>query len=205
MIKNNLQVLFLSFLILGCSTPIEKKQEVQQAVFYEIFPLIIDTLHTDLRVYPYEIANDTKKLDSIAKDTTAIIIVLNDTLELLNKRDYVSLQNYLRTSSIALDSVIEDSIRIIDVARLRAKDKRIRFKTVDSFPKGTNFWTAHHDFHLSAKFSFSRILLSINRTHGVLHVGYVCGRYNCGEGFLVYIKKESGKWQIDRIEEKWAM
>lgn len=150
-------------------------------------------------------ANDNKKLDSLAKDTTSIVIALNDTLKLLEKQDYVSLQDHIKASSMPLDSMIEDNTRIIDISRLNAKDKRIQFKTIDSFPKGIDFWRTQYDFYLSAKFSFSRILLNIDKTFGLVHVGYVCGPYKCGEGFLVYIKKEEGKWKIDRIEDTWAM
>lgn len=205
MTKNAFLLFFLSISIAGCKSTDKEINKPEASLFYEIFPVLIDTLHTDLRLYPFEIANDTIKIDSIVKDTTSIVIAISDTLEHLKKRDYASLQNYVNASSKALDSMIEDTTRIVDLSKLNATDNRIRFKSIATFPKGLDFWKTEYNFYLSAKFYFSRILFNRDKTIGLLNVGYVCGPIQCGEGFLIYLKKVNERWVIDKIEETWAM
>ena len=205
MIKNTLAALLISLSITGCKSAIKEERKPVPSVFYEIFPTIIDSLHYDRRFTLYEVNNDTFKLDSLARDTTSIVIVISDTLEHLKKEDYLSLQSHLKVSSIEVDSLKEDSLIIMDFAKLRASDKRIKFRPLSSFPTGLEFWKTDNDFYLSAKFFFSNILFNKDKTRGLLHMGYVCGPYQCGEGFRVYIKKEKDKWKIEKIEDTWAM
>ncbi|MEG3656187.1 hypothetical protein V5097_02175 [Arenibacter palladensis] len=134
-------------------------------IFYEIFPVLIDTFHFEDRATLFEVTKD----------------------------------------SFRLDSLIEDSLRIVDIARLKAGDKRIGFKPISSFPTGLALWNTDYNFYLSARFSFSNILFNKDKSLGLMHVGYVCGPYDCGEGFLVYLKKEKDGWVIDKIEDTWAM
>jgi hypothetical protein len=153
----------------------------------------------------YEVNNDTFKLDSLARDTTSIVIVISDTLEHLKKDDYLRLENHLKGLPNELDSLIEDTLVILDLTKLKAIDKRIKFKVLSDFPRDLEFWENKYDFYLSAKFFFSNILFNKDKTNGLLHVGYVCGPYKCGEGFRVYIKKDKDKWKIEKIEDTWAM
>ena len=205
MIKNTLQALLISLSIAGCNSAVKEKIKPAPRVLYEIFPTLIDTLHYDSRLTLHEVNNNTFKLDSLARDTTSIVIVISDTLEHLNKDDYLSLQSHLKGLSIEVDSLKEDSLIIMDFAKLQASDKRIKFRPLSSFPTGLEFWKTDDDFYLSAKFFFSNILFNKDKTSGLLHVGYVCGPYQCGEGFRVYIKKEKDKWKIEKIEDTWAM
>ena len=103
------------------------------------------------------------------------------------------------------DSLIADSLRIFNIEKIKASDKRIVFKPLSSFPTGPAFWKSDYNFHLSARFSSSNILLNKDNSRGLLHVGYVCGTYDCGEGFLVYIKKNKDGWVIDKIDDTWSM
>ena len=205
MLKNTLLVLFLSLSIAGCSPTVKEASKSEASTFYEIFPVLIDTFHFDSRLTLYELSNDTLKLDSLARDTTSIVIAISDTLKLLKKADYLSLQNHLKGSLNEFDSLIEDSLKILDLSKLKASDKRIKFKTISSLPTGLEFWKTNYDFYLSAKFFFSNILFNKDKTSGLLHVGYVCGPYQCGEGFLVYLKKDHDGWVIEKIEDTWAM
>jgi hypothetical protein len=205
MIKRYFLVCFLSIWIAACNTPIKEERKPEASVFYEIFPVLIDTFHFDNRLIIYELNNDTLKLDSLARDTTSIIIAISDTLRLLKKEDYLSLKDHLRVSLKEVDSMIEDTLRILDIPRLQARDKRIKFKPLSSFPKGIEFWKTNYDFYLSAKFYFSNILFNKDKTSGLLQVGYLCGPYRCGEGFLVYLKKNKDGWVIEKVEDTWAM
>ena len=198
-------VLFISLSIAGCNSAVKEVKKPKASVFYEIFPVLIDTFHFDRRLTLHELTNDTLKLDSLTRDNTSIVIAISDTLKLLEKDDYLSLQNHLNGSLEELDSLIEDSLRIIDLSELKASDKRIKFKPLSSFPTGLEFWKTNYDFYLSAKFFFSKVLFNKDKTRGLLHVGYVCGPYDCGEGFLVYLKKDINGWVIEKVEDTWAM
>ena len=190
----------LSLSIAGCNPSVKEERPPEPDIFYEIFAVLIDTFHFDGRATLYEVTKDTFRLDSLARDTTSIVIAIRDTLQNLKKEDYQSLQNYLKDSKIEADS-----LRILEIAKLKASDKRVIFKPVSSFPTGLAFWKTDYNFYLSARFSFSNILFNKDKSIGLLHVGYVCGPYDCGEGFLVYIKKQKDIWVIDKIEETWAM
>jgi hypothetical protein len=205
MFKSLFLAFFLSLIIAGCSSSGKEKRLPEPSVFYEIFPALIDTLHYERRAALYEVTNDTFRLDSLARDTTSIVIAIIDTLQYLKKDDYLRLQNHLNSSSKELDSLNEDSLRILDIAKLKASDKRIIFKPISAFPTGLAFWKTDYNFYLSARFSFSNILFNKDKSRGLLHVGYVCGPYKCGEGFLVYLKKEKDRWVIDKIEDTWAI
>ena len=205
MIKGLLLAFILSLGIVGCRPSVKEVRLPEPDIFYEIFPVLIDTFHFDGRAILYEVTKDTLILDSLARDTTTIVIAIRDTLQYLKKDDYLSLQNYLKDSTKELGSLIQDSLRILDIAKLKAGDKRIKFKPLSSFPSGLAFWKTDYNFYLSARFSFSNILFNKDKSIGLLHLGYVCGPYDCGEGFLVYIKKEKDGWVIDKIEETWAM
>ena len=205
MIKSLLLAFILSLGIAGCNTSVKEERLPEPEIFYEIFPVLIDTFHFDGRATLYEVTKDSFRLDSLARDTTPIVIAIRDTLQYLKKNDYLRLQNYLRNSTKESDSLIEDSLRIVDIPRLKAGDKRIGFKPISSFPTGLAFWKTDYNFYLSARFSFSNILFNKDKSVGLIHVGYVCGPYQCGEGFLVYLKKEKDGWVIDKIEDSWAM
>jgi hypothetical protein len=205
MIKNTLPALLISLSIAGCNSAIKEERKPAPSVLYEIFPTLIDTFHYDSRLTLYEVNNDTFKLDSLARDTTSIVIVISDTLEHLKKDDYLRLENHLKGLPNELDSLIEDTLVILDLTKLKAIDKRIKFKVLSDFPRDLEFWENKYDFYLSAKFFFSNILFNKDKTNGLLHVGYVCGPYKCGEGFRVYIKKDKDKWKIEKIEDTWAM
>lgn len=204
-----IKVLFVGFIlslgIAGCRPSVKEVKLPEPEIFYEIFPVLIDTFHFERRAALYEVTNDTFRLDSLARDTTSIVIAIRDTLQYLKKDDYLHLQNHLKGSSRELDSLIEDSLRILEIARLKAGDKRINFMPLSSFPPGLAFWKTEYNFHLSAKFYFSNILFNNDKSRGLLQVEYVCGPYQCGEGFRVYIKMEKDKWVIDKIEGTWAM
>ena len=205
MIKYPLPLLFISLCIAGCTPPVREENKPETSAFYEIFPVLVDTFHYDNRRMLYELTNDTLKLDSLARDTTAIVIAIRDTLEHLKDDDYLRLHDHLKALSKEVDSILEDTLRILELSGLKASDKRIKFLPISSFPKGFAFWKTKYSFHLSAKFFFSNILFSKDKTHGLLHVGYVCGPYTCGEGFRVYVKRDGDGWAIEKVEEMWAM
>lgn len=203
--KNTFLAILILISIAGCNSELKKEVKPEVSVFYEIFPKLIDSFHFDSRLTFYEINNDTLKLDSLSRDTTSIFIAIRDTLQNLETNDYESLQNHLKELSEVVDSLNEDTLRIIDFGKLRTNDKRIKFRTISSFPTGLEFWQTDYPFYLSAKFYFSNILFNKEKTRGLLHVGYVCGPYQCGEGFLVFIEKIRDKWVIEKYVGTWAM
>lgn len=52
--------------------------------------------------------------------------------------------------------------------------------------------------------SLSKFILNKDKTRGMLYFSFVCGR-KCGEGSLVLIKKEVGKWKVQDTYNLWKI
>jgi hypothetical protein len=91
----------------------------------------------------------------------------------------------------------------IDLIKLKANNKKFRFKYQSEFPKGREFWRTEYDFYVGAKIGFSRILFDKSKSYGVLNGGFGMGILN-GSGFRIFIRKnDKGKWIIDKIIDTW--
>jgi len=77
-------------------------------------------------------------------------------------------------------------------------------KNINEFPKDREiFWKEKYDFIFSGVIHFTRIQFDTEQKYGILDGGFVCGKL-CGQGFRIYIKKENGKWLIDKIRGTWV-
>lgn len=205
----------------------------EQAVFYQIFPSIIDSIHFDKRLLPppppppefFEKEEYKNDIDKGILDYKQTDKYKNDIKKWERKKDSLKRDK----SSIFLvvsDSIsrfeeddlnklakhfkIQDSINIklglnykIDLNKLKSNNQKIKFKYRSEFPIGREFWTTEYDYFISAKIGFSRIIFDQTKSYGVLNGGYAIGILN-GKGFRIYIKKnESGKWIIDDIVKTW--
>ena len=73
---------------------------------------------------------------------------------------------------------------------------------MSEFPQRREIWNTNYLFEFGGVVSFSRIYFDKDKRYGVLEGGTTYGKLN-GNGWIVFIKKDSGKWIIDKIEGTW--
>lgn len=214
---------FFLTLIIELLFSCEKKQsdlEFEQSVVYEIFPALMDSLHFDLRLTPPPlprpifnekgeiIGTDTtgiaialteyqKRKAELKADSVKLVIAINDSVYSLEKRERNQLLKHFVEYNLKLDSTDLSAEYKIDLNKLQA-DKKLRFKYLSEFPKGSAIWKKEYDFHLSSTTGLSRIQFDSTKSFGILRSGMSCGKL-CGSGVRVFIRKENNKWIIDRI------
>ncbi|MBW8244295.1 hypothetical protein K1F50_15910 [Muricauda oceani] len=219
----------LTFFLWNCNGEKVSSKEFEQAVFYEIFPSIIDSIYFDKRLTPppppppsYIDSNGTEiKFDSlqykkaienwkirkeeIQKDTSAVYIVVSDSLSDYDREDFYELINHFKPHKIVLDSrniELDDRFKI-DLSKLNANKKKLKFKYSSEFPPGSEIWRTDYDYYIAFTISFSPILFDEKNEYGVLSGGYTRGRLN-GSGFRIFIKRNDvGGWVIDEIVGTW--
>ena len=189
-IRNLLIFILSSFHLVGCGQEnIDKKFE--QNVFIEILPKIVDSMFVDIRPIqlPKEIISEkniklkrkkwkeyqTSYYKKIPKYNTELTIAIVENLETFNnipsaKVDFKKIQN----------------------------TKKFIFKNRNEFPLNSEIWKEKLKYSFVGIFAFSRIQFDKEKLNGEIYVNYRCGNL-CGKGGTVYIKKESGKWKIERI------
>jgi len=220
-----LTLLLISIFVLVFSC--EKKQselEFEQSVVYEIFPALMDSLHFDFRLIPPPpprpvfnekgeiIRTDTtgigkgladyeKRKAELKADPVKLVVAIRDSVYPLKTEERNQLLDHFPNQNLKLDSTDLSTEYKIDLNKLIA-DKKLRFKYLSDFPKGSDIWKKEYPFHLSGVTHLTRIQFDTTKTFGVLESGMSCGRL-CGWGVRVFIKKVNGKWIIDKLEETW--
>lgn len=217
--KQTFLLISMFLLLINC----EEKQselEFEKSVAYEIFPALIDSLHYDFRLKPtpppkaiYDeqgkyIGTDTtgtkkviaeyhKRRAELKADSVKLVIAINDSVYPLKKKESNQLLKHFAEHNLKLDSTDLSGKYKIDLNKLRA-DKKLRFKYLSEFPKGSAIWKKEYDFHLSETTGFSRIQFDSTKSFGILQSGMGCGKL-CAIEVRVFIRKENGKWVIDKI------
>ena len=210
------------FLILSCQNKTDKLK-FEKEVAYEIFPLLIKNLHSDIRLGnpppPPDINYDENgnyiEMDSLEmaihlteykkeklklyKDSLKLVIAISDSTYLLTVEEKNSLLDHFSEYKIKLDTIDNYSKYKIDIDKLKADDKLI-FKYLSEFPNGSEIWKRKdsYSFFLNGATGFSRIKFDKTHSFGVLKSNYSFGPLN-GFGVLVFIYKKNGKWVIDEI------
>ncbi len=201
----------------------EKKQtdlEFEQSVAYEIFPALMYELHYDTRLGPppppapiydsnenligYDtiVAKNTMaewqmKLAGFKADSVKLVIAVDDSTRLLKKEEREELLKYFSDKNLILDTSNQTKNYKIKLNQLKA-DPKLKFKYRSEFPADSEIWSEEYDFHLSGTTGFSRIQFDTTKSYGILHSGFGCGKL-CGTGFRIFIKKENGKWIIEKM------
>ncbi|WP_290291844.1 hypothetical protein [Lutimonas halocynthiae] len=186
----------------------------------DIFLALVDSLHTEIRVGfrpppPLSngiVMNDSIKkshsqilkktlleyrrnLDSVRNDTSKLNIAIHDTVYDARKRN---LLNYLKSKKYKeyeWDTENGSAIYRIDLSDFQ-ENKLFRFKYGSELPLDQNQW---HKLGIYELIGFSTIVFDTAKTYGAMNAWSYCGRL-CGSGFLVFLKKEKGKWLIDKVE-----
>ncbi|PNW27093.1 hypothetical protein [Formosa algae] len=229
-------ILVLTSIFWNCKQEkVISETEFEQAVFYEIFPSILDSIYDDRRksppppppspeffdkygsideaieaykktdVYIQVIKDYKRKKDSLNRDTASIYLAISDSITRFEREDMYELVKHFKNQNIVLDSKNIELVNgfKIDLTKLKANNKKFKFKYQSEFPKGREFWRTKYDFYIGAKIGFSRILFDKNKSYGVLNAGFGMGILN-GSGFRVFIRKnDQGKWIIDKIIDTW--
>lgn len=218
-------LLILLIIISSC----EKKTtelEFEKSVMSEIFPSLINSTCIDSRILflppplgkPIYDKNDNyigsdtsnikterenweRKIAKIKKDTSKIVVAIDDTIYRIEKKDQIKLTEYYKNAIIVADTNNERKEYKIDLKKQKYNQK-FKLKYLSEFPKKDTIWKTKYSFNFSGIVSFSRIQFDKEKKYGILSAGFVCGRL-CGQGFRIFIKKVNNKWIIDKTEGTW--
>ena len=217
--QRTLLLISIILILFGC----EKKQselEFEKSVVYEIFPALMDSLHFDFRLKPPRpskpvfnekgeiIGTDTtgigkvladykKRKAELKADSIKLVIAINDSVYSLEKKESNELLKHYSELNLSLDTTDLTTEYKIELKKLIA-DKKLKFKYLSEFPKGSAIWKKEYNFHLSGTTSLSRIQFDSTKSFGILRSGMGCGKL-CGTGVRVFIRKVNEKWIIDEI------
>jgi hypothetical protein len=192
--KNILIFLFSLFYLSGCGQ--EKiNPNFEQDVFIELLPKIVNSMFMDIRPIPLppkEIRNEEDRKLKLKK------------WKEYKTSYFTNIPKYNTEFSIAIVGNMEGFENIpsikIDFKKIKNTDKFI-FKEREKFPSGSEIWKETLKYSFAGVFTFSRIKFGKEKLSGKIYVNYKCGIL-CGQGGTVYLKKELGKWIIERIEIK---
>ena len=200
----------------SCKNRNKVTEEIDKTVMKEIFPSLIDSMYVEIlfamRPPPVEEIFDSvsgktvmqptdkneflkqkirNELVELKKDSTAITIVLNDTIHSLAEDEKLKFQS----KHALFQNAFDDGYKIVLDSQLQTKGFQIVLAS-------TYKPTADPFARVLKEFSFSRILFDKEQKKGMLTGEYVCGGL-CGNGYRIFIKKVQDKWTIDYIEHAW--
>ncbi len=212
-------VVFLVLLISSCTLE-KSEKELQKEVMDDIFLALIDSLHRDYRVgfrpppplakgvvmndsikkshaqiLKKAIKDSRRRLDSVRKDSSKLNIAIHDTVFDERKRYLLDDLRSPKYNEHEWDTLTGYTSYRIDISKFQ-ENKLFRFKYGSELPKDQNQWYKLGFYEL---IGFSTIVFDKEKTNGAMGAWSYCGRL-CGSGFRVFVKKENGKWVIDKIE-----
>ncbi len=230
--KMNLFKTILIFLIISQFSCInnESKLDFEEEVMQELFLELIDSLHYEPNYIPpppvplpeiYFETTDQKLKESIyKKDSLERIIFLAKYQKRVEK-----IKSYSGKKVIAIYDTIyelEENLGILLKEHFQdveydgnnqsgykfnlsqfSINTKYDFKYSSEFPSGNEKWKENHMTHLLNVISLSRIQFDRTKKYGVLEGGIIYGKLS-GNGFMIFIKKKSNKWTIDKIIDTWV-
>ena len=203
----------------------------EKQVMNEIFMDLVDSIYTDFRLIPPPplpppppdvIITDSlkkenlkkwakilkefeKRKEIVEKDTSKTLIIVYDTIYYQSKDNKNSYSRYSKKIEFIKDSTELNTEYIIDLSQFKNNDNYI-FKYRTKYPKRSKIWNYIRENPFENYFggviSFSKIRFDKTRKYGVLTGGISYRKLN-GHGVLIFIKKESNKWVIDKIIGTW--
>ena len=142
-----------------------------------------------------------KRTSEIEKDTSKIIIAFESKIKFNNENLQADFERHFKGSKLQKLNK-EDSLEynlVFEKIKLKGKFK---LKNLNQFPERDKIWESKYKFNFSGVAFFRKIQFDTDKKFGILDGGFVCGG-KCGQGFRIYIKKENGKWKIDKVEGTW--
>lgn len=207
----------IAILSLSC-TKKDKAIELENQVFNDIFPQMLDSICIDRRlmVPPLFIISEQnfsdakdygknkleyeKEVNRIKNDTSNIVLAIPDSIGQLDFMAISRIENKFKQKGILLDT-LELKLHKFDISVFQNKTK-FKLKYASTFPKRDSIWITKYKFDLAGSLFFSRVRFDSKREFGAITAGYMCGHL-CGSGFIIYVKKIKNKWVIDQIENTW--
>lgn len=142
-----------------------------------------------------------KRSLEIENDTSKIIVAFETKIKFNNEDLTEDFEKHFKGAKLQKLKK-EDSLEYkIDIEKIKLKGK---FKLMDlsKFPENDKIWGTKYNFNFSGLVYFRKIHFDATKNYGILDGGFLCGG-KCGQGFRIYIKKENGKWKIDKIDGTW--
>ena len=206
-------ITILIFIILSSCQKKDNDLEFEKKVMNDIFIDLIDSIYEDLDFIPpppppypeiYYETNNQRIKDSIIEkleENNKIIIAVVDTINSFSENYKIKLIGQYGKLDFNIDTNSIKTEYKINLTEFNKTNKYL-FKYSSEFPKNSELWRwkFENNYDLKAIISFSRILFDKNKEFGVLMSGIAYGKLN-GNGVLIFIKKESDKWIIDKIIE----
>lgn len=171
--------------------------------------LIFDKEGRYIRTDTTKATNEEKKALSewkkrnleIENDTSKIIVAFESKIKFNNedlREDFEKHFKGAKLQKLKKDDSLEYKI---DIEKIKLKGK---FKLMDlsKFPEKDKIWGTKYNFNFSGVAYFRKIQFDTTKKYGILDGGFACGG-KCGQGFRIYIKKENGKWKVDKIDGTW--
>ncbi len=137
----------------------------------------------------------------IENDTSKIIVAFESKIKFNNEDLREDFEKHFKGAKLQKLKK-EDSLEYkIDIEKIKLKGK---FKLMDlsKFPEKDKIWETKYNFNFSGVAYFRKIQFDTTKKYGILDGGFYCGG-KCGQGFRIYIKKENGKWKVDKINGTW--
>lgn len=171
--------------------------------------LIFDKEGRYIRTDSTKATNEEKKALSVWKkryleiknDTSKIIVAFESKIKFNNEDLREDFEKHFKGAKLQKLKK-EDSLEYkIDIEKIKLKGK---FKLMDlsKFPEKDKIWETKYNFNFSGVAYFRKIQFDTTKKYGILDGGFYCGG-KCGQGFRIYIKKENGKWKVDKINGTW--
>jgi hypothetical protein len=179
--------LLLCFIFFSCQKK-ESILETEQIALNSVFNSVVDSVYLNL--------TESKTISRNLKQKT---IVIYDSLT-TDKSGFIQLRaKYKKIQNLYFDTIAEKVFPKIDLLEL---EKKSNFKYLpklsiinDSIKK--SFWNSKNA--LKGVLSFSKICFDENRKYGAFNCIYSEGDFYNAKHFLIYIKKENGKWKLDEV------
>ena len=212
-------LLGLITVISSCNNRIGVDQEIDKTVMKEIFPALLDSMFFEImflmRPAPIEKIFDSvsgnsqlrpsektelfkeqirNELTELKNDSTAITIVINDTIHPLDEDE----KRKFQSNHVLSESFFNRSYNV----DLNTKKQSTDFTIILSSTYKTKPKPDPVKIVLKVV-SFSRIVFNQEQNKGMLTCEYICGGH-CGNGFRIFIKQVSGQWTVDYIGHTWV-
>ena len=208
----------------GCKKKVEDKFQFEKNVINNVFLEIVDSIYMDRRTilgppplrldfktnkedtigYHAELKRYEFEQDSIKKDTTKILLGVDDLVE---KIDGFHKEQFIENCQ-KIECVYDKSKEIedfkLDLNSIK-NNKKFNFQYLSKFPP-VNVWDLNDKKNSMpvGAVGISRIQFNKNKTQGILSASASCGGGKCGRGFLVIIENKAGKWKVNKIIHTWV-
>lgn len=220
--------LFIILLFISCGKKVND-MDFEKNVMTEIFPVLIDSVCVDTRIFSNpppmygkyftdaagHVSIDTtkatanqreemikwqKSIEEVKNDTSKVIIAFDPRISPYQK-EYEKI--ILKNSNDTLIKFKTDSLKVyvLDFKKIKLNGK-FKLKDINEFDR-ENIFKREYKFNFSGIFKVSGIKFDSKKENGILDVGFTCGRL-CGYGGIAHIKKVKNKWRIIKIESTWV-